>query len=144
MALATLANANPMQDIFPGKSGCYARSYSADHLAAHPDQLVTEIVLTPEASVADPMIGLWLDLTLRGDIAGTYLGFGYCEASGPGLDCGMEGDAGSFTIAPDTNGGILVEVGPYGMSFEAETDYITLKSDRGDDRSFLLRPAPCR
>lgn len=143
VALVTVASANPMHEMFPGKSGCYARSYSIDHLTAHPDQLVTAIALTPEDSVADPMIGLWIDLKLRGDIAGTYLGLGYCEAAGARLACGMEGDAGSFTISPEKDGSILVEVGPYGMSFEAETGFVTLMGDRGDDRSFLLHPSPC-
>lgn len=145
MALAAPVLAGgPMGQMFPDKSGCYARSYSLDHLNAHPEQLVTDIRLTPEGSVEDPMLGLWVDLMLRGDIAGTYTGLAYCEEAGAGLSCGMEGDAGSFTLAPDKGGKVLLDVGRYGMGFEGDAGFITLKSDRGDDRSFLLSPAPCR
>lgn len=131
------------ETLFPGKSGCYGRSYSLSHLGTHPDQLVTDIALVAEGSIADPMLGLWIFVELRGDIAGSYEGLGYCEDAGGRLICGMEGDAGSFTVTPDQSGAILVEVGPYGMSFEGDVDFITLMPDRGDDRSFLLKPTAC-
>lgn len=134
---------SPIQAMFPGKLGCYARSYSDAHLAKHTEQLVTDIALIADPMVADPMLGLWIELDLRGDIAGSYEGFGYCENAGDGLSCGIEGDGGNFTVTPREDGAILLEVGKHGMSFEAEVDYITLMPDRGDDRSFLLQPAPC-
>ena len=134
---------NPMQAMFPGKAGCYARSYNASHLAKHPEQLVTNLAIVADASMADPMLGLWIGADLRGDIAGHYEGYAYCETAGGSLSCGMEGDAGSFTVSSDKDGNILIEVGRYGMSFEGAVDFITLKADRGDDRSFILNPAPC-
>jgi hypothetical protein len=133
----------PIDKLFPGKSGCYARSYSLSHLAKHPEQLVTDIALLADPEVADPMLGLWVLVELRGDIAGSYEGFGYCDPAGPGLACRMEGDAGSFTVTEDEAGAILIEVGRHGMSFEGEVDFITLMPDRGDDRSFLLKPVAC-
>jgi hypothetical protein len=140
----TLAD-TALEKMFPGKSGCYARSYSAEHLDTHPAQRVTDISVVPEAEVADPMIGLWVSLTLRGVPGGAFEGLAYCENSrSQALDCGLEGDAGSFSITPAKNGAILIEVGRYGMSFENDTGFATLESRQGDDRSFILRPAPCR
>ena len=42
---------SPLDRIFETGSDCYLRSYSRDHLAKHPDQLVTEIAIGPTASV---------------------------------------------------------------------------------------------
>ena len=134
---------SPIEAMFPGKAGCYARSYNASHLAKHPEQFVTDLAIIADASIADPMLGLWIGADLRGDIAGHYEGYAYCESNGGSLSCGMEGDAGNFTLTPDKDGKILLEVGRYGMSFEGDVDFITLKADRGDDRSFVLNPAPC-
>lgn len=130
---------SPMEMMFPGKFGCYLRSYGTAHLAKHPEQLVTDFAVIADASIADPMLGLRISLDLRGDIAGSYEGYAFCETSGGGLSCAMEGDAGSFTVTPDKDGAILIEVGRYGMSFEGAVDFITLMPDRGDDRSFLLQ-----
>ena len=134
-----------IQKLFPQKSGCYARSYSAEHLAAHPAQAVTDIIVLAEAEVADPMLGLWVRLNLRGVPGGEFEALAYCETSRTqGLDCGLEGDAGSFSVTPAKNGAILIEVGRYGMSFENDGGYVTLDRNQGDDRSFLLQPAACR
>lgn len=132
-----------LSQLFPGKSGCYSRSYSDAHLAKHTEQLVTDIAVMAEGSIADPMLGLWVTLRLRGDIAGSYEALAYCENAGAAVTCGMEGDAGSFSITPDGDGTIVIDVGPYGMSFEGDAGFITLMSDRGDDRSFRLAPSGC-
>lgn len=132
-----------LQAMFPDGSGCYARSYSPSHLAKHTEQLVTDIVVAPVPSIADPVLELWVEVDLRGDIAGHYAGYAYCEQSGESLSCGMEGDAGLFTLTPDNGGKIQLDVGRYGMSFEGDAGFITLKADRGDDRSFLLDPVTC-
>jgi hypothetical protein len=141
---STVAAQSPAQAMFPNQSGCYIRQYSPDHLASHPAQRVTTILLVPEASIAAPMLGLWVNVTLRGVPGGEYEALAYCENSGTLLSCGMEGDAGSFTVRPDKNGSVLVDVGRYGMSFENERGFETLESSRGDDRSFRLNPAVCR
>ena len=143
LASAPAWPADLIATLFPGKSGCYGRSYSNTHLAKHTEQLVTEISVVADDMVADPMLGLWVFMELRGDIADSYEGFAYCENTGGSLSCGMEGDAGSFTLSPDGDGTVLIEVGPYGMSFEGDAGFITLMSDRGDDRSFRLAPAAC-
>jgi hypothetical protein len=100
LAGAPLAAQAPTELMFPGKSGCYERQYSTDHLAGHPAQRVTEISLTAEGSIADPMLGLWVHVTLRGAPGGSFEALAYCENEGGQIYCGMEGDAGGFTVAP--------------------------------------------
>jgi hypothetical protein len=138
-----------MERLFPDKSGCYARSYSAEHLAAHPAQRVTRISVIPEAEVASPQLGLWVRLTLRATAepgaAGDFEALAYCSNAGPkSLECGMEGDAGSFLITPARKGAILIKVGKYDMSLENDAGFATLSRKGGDDASFLLPPATCR
>ena len=143
---ATSAGAESPQDqVFPGPGSCYARSYSEDHLAKHPAQRVTRIAISPDFSIADPLLGVHLTLRLRGVPGGAFEAFGYCEnEGGDTLYCGMEGDAGGFAITPAKNGAILIKVSSLGMSFENETGFATLERNSGDDRSFLLQPVACR
>ena len=132
---------NAIPAFFPNEASCYGRSYSSDHLNSHPEQRVTMLAIAPDFAIAHPMIGLWIVGSVRGVPGGDIEGYAYCENGAPGqLDCGMEGDAGSFTLSAAKNGGVLIEVGRYGMSFEANPDYVTLESHRGDDRSFILQP----
>ena len=144
IAAQPLAAQSPMDTMFPDKSGCYLRQYSPDHLAKHPEQRVTQIGLTAEADVAFPMLGLWVDVTLRGQPGGEFLALAECENIEDTLYCTMEGDAGAFSIALRKDGAILVEVGRYGMTFENEAGFVTLEQQRGDDRSFLLQKVTCR
>lgn len=131
--------------MFPATDSCYARSYSKEHLASHPAQRVTQISISPDFTIADPMLGVHLKLRLRGVPGGNFETFGYCEnEGGHTLYCGMEGDAGGFQITPEKAGAILIKVSSYGMTFENETGFATLERNSGDDRSFLLKPVACR
>lgn len=142
MLLALPAAAeNAILLFFPDEASCYGRSYSQDHLQGHPDQRVTAIAISPDFSIADPMIGLWFAASLRGVPGGNFEAYAYCEPGGPGqLFCGMEGDAGSFTLSAAKNGSLLMDMGRYGISLESDSGYVTLQSHQGDDRSFLLQP----
>ena len=136
---------SPQQQMFPGTDSCYSRSYTKDHLAKHPAQRVTQISVSPDFSIAEPMLGLHIQLRLRGVPGGAYEAYGYCEnEGGHTIYCGMEGDAGGFQITPAKNGAILLTVASYGMTFENENGFSTLERTAGDDRSFLLLPAACR
>lgn len=131
--------------MFAGAADCYARSYSAAHLADHPNQLVTDIALTPDR--ASPALGelrLILELRLRG-LAETLVATAYCDpAPATALDCKLEGDAGGFTVTPAKGDALTVTVGPFGMHFEGVRDFIEIRADRGDDRVFRLpRAAVC-
>ena len=136
---------SPQDQMFPGTDSCYTRSYSDDHLAKHSAQRVTDISVSPDFTIADPMLGLHVLLHLRGVPGGAFEAYGYCEnEGGHTLYCGMEGDAGGFQITPGKNGAILIEVSSLGMTFENDSGFATLERNSGDDRSFLLRPAACR
>jgi hypothetical protein len=128
------------QDYFESGLDCYGRTYSADHLAAHPDQ-----------QVAAMSIGVWdtrydgdrflllVNVRLR-DSRDVLTGLGYC-AVGPVLDCLLEGDAGRFTVTPQDDS-LLVQPTGDGMHFEAAVDFVTLSATTGDDRAFRLDPLP--
>ena len=136
---------SPQEQMFPGPDSCYARSYSDDHLTKHPAQRVTQIAISPDFTIADPMLGVHLTLNLRGVPGGAFEAYAYCEnEGGDTLYCGMEGDAGGFQITPAKQGGILIEVSSLGMGFENEAGFATLERNSGDDRSFLLKPVACR
>lgn len=131
--------------MFPGPDRCYARVYTDAHLAKHPAQRVTRISIRPDFTIADPMLGVQLKITLRGVPGGAFDAYGYCEnEGGHTLYCGMEGDAGGFQITPEKTGAILISVSSLGMGFENDTGFATLERSTGDDRSFLLQPVACR
>ena len=131
--------------MFPGPDRCYARVYTDAHLAKHPAQRVTRISIRPDFTIADPMLGVQLKITLRGVPGGAFDAYGYCEnEGGHTLYCGMEGDAGGFQINPEKNGAILISISSLGMGFENDTGFATLERSTGDDRSFLLQPVACR
>lgn len=141
-----LAADTPREAMFPGDRSCYARAYSADHLARHPDQQATSIALTPEAGMAgDPLLQVWVTATVRDWPGEALTALAYCEAAGTALSCGLEGDAGSFSLAPDREGTVLLTVARGGMGFEGARGFVTFAPNRGDDRSFRLRPTrDCR
>lgn len=131
--------------MFPGADSCYARRYSADHLAGHPAQRVTQIAISPDFASADPFLGVHLTLDLRGVPGGAFETYASCEnEGGETLYCSMEGDAGGFQITPARKGGILITVSSLGMTFENDTGFATLERNSGDDRSFILPPVACR
>jgi hypothetical protein len=138
--------ASPWDTMFAGTKGCYQRVYSGAHLAAHPEQRVTEMTIRAAPDIpSNPWPAVNLDVTLRGAEGGRAEAVAWCENIEDTLFCGMEGDAGTFSIAPAKGGAILISVGRDGMSFETETGFVTLEARRGDDRSFLVQPASgCR
>jgi hypothetical protein len=134
--------ASPWDLMFPVGNSCYARVYSGDHLAAHPQQRVTAMTLAAEPGIPpEPWPAVVLRLSLRGSGGGMAEAVAYCENIEATLYCRMEGDAGAFVIEEARDGAILVSVGRDGMVLETEREVVTLEQRRGDDRSFLLRPS---
>lgn len=135
---------SPQDKMFPDARTCYARAYSASHLASHPEQRVTRISVTPDFALADPQLVLHVVLELRGPQGGIFEAYGYCDnEGGDTLYCGLEGDAGAFQVTTAEKGAVLLEVGQLGMSLENGEAFATLESASGDDRSFLLKPVAC-
>jgi hypothetical protein len=138
---------SPRNVMFPSDASCYLRDYSADHLAKHPKQRVSSIALRPEgALVEDATMTVWVTVTLRDQPGEDLVALTYCQvADADRMDCLMEGDAGAFSLAPAKGGAVLVTVAKAGMGFDGATDFVTLRSDSGDDRSFLVKPTgDCR
>lgn len=138
--------AGPWDRMFPAPDTCYARVYSAAHLADHPQQRVTRMHLAAASAVpADPWPAVALSVMLRGPGGGEAAAIAYCENIENALYCSMEGDAGAFATETAGDGAILVSVGRDGMTLETDRDFITLDQRRGDDRSFLLQSSrDCR
>ncbi|NJS39640.1 MAG: hypothetical protein HC783_12200 [Rhodobacteraceae bacterium] len=145
LAAAPLAADSPREVLFPSDAVCYARAYSAQHLADHPVQRVSPIALRPEgAKVEDPAMLVWVTISFRDRPDEALEALAYCQVQdSTRLGCIMEGDAGAFTIAAGKKGSALVSVEKAGMAFETATGFVTLRADAGDDRSFLLQPGPC-
>ena len=141
-ALPAVAEAqNVYQTHFAGSanSGCFLRNYDTAHLASHPDQWVTSMMLTisPLSSGGNAPI-LELFVTRRGDDY-NYHARAYCQFAGDALSCQLANDAGAFTVVGQKNRRILLESGPDGLSFQGSNAAFTLSGTTGDDRSFLLR-----
>lgn len=135
---------SPTDRMFPDPTTCYARTYSDNHLAKHPQQRVTQMALVQDRSATEPFLALWVRVTLRGREGGTSEALSYCENTSSVLYCTMEGDAGGFQIEEARDGAILVSVSSLGMGFETDSGFVTLERNSGDDRSFLLQPQACR
>ncbi len=105
------------------KSYCWARAYTADHMTSHPRQKVSSIafVYTPRLTVDGETHNQWdqyseaatLYMNVIVRIAGdsrTFLGSGGCTAASPTLlKCFIDGDAGTFSLKQQKDGGVLLE-----------------------------------
>jgi hypothetical protein len=116
---------------------CYARTYDAKHLAAHPEQRVVHFYLThsPADHGTPPRtFDVSFGFTLRGG-EDWYAGEAGCAAKGDGAECTGEGDVGEFTLVP-RNEGLLVEIG------RMETVETGADLAASDDREFRLYESP--
>lgn len=134
---------SPRDVMFPSDGSCYLRHYSRDHLASHPQQRVEDILIGPWAPGRDDprYLVLKLAVSLR-DRPGLFWGVAFCENTGGDLSCGLEGDAGHFTLSPEGNGALRLSVGRHGLLFEGETEMIEISGTTGDDRVFLMPAVP--
>ncbi len=86
---------------------CVLRTYSREHLAKNPKQMVTKIRLDGSEPGSQELGGetvqtqdFQLTVWIRGDASG-YRGGGYCIPSpkdATSLQCGIEGDGGTFVV----------------------------------------------
>ncbi len=129
------AQAKPLSQVFG--SACYGRVYDKAHLAKHPRQRVTSILVRDGVVPAGKQPGVVaivdIRLTLRG--GETAEAAGYCKRSGASLICGLEGDAGSVTISRRSRDGVMVAVS---SRFDIETQKGFIELAKGDDQAFQL------
>lgn len=144
LAAGPLEAQSPTDRMFPDRTTCYARTYSADHLAKHPQQRVAQMSLVQDPAPGDPFLTLRVRVTLRGVPGGAFEALSSCENTDAVLYCTMEGDAGGFQIEEAKGGAVLLSVSSLGMGFENDSGFAMLERNAGDDRSFLLRPETCR
>lgn len=158
-SLSALAQARPLErELPPARAACWERSYDAGHLARHPQQKVARIRLVhlpqrwPEAGPGAFYVALYLNLRqrVRPEQSFDYQLGGFCKASGQGLRCVPEWEAGSWRIerGPDgaldlRNAGIVANPNPYDA--EEIADGAVRIPARPDDRLWRLSPAsgPC-
>lgn len=145
VAQPVIAESVTAQRVFGPDAPCFGRFYDSAHLARHPDQQVTGIVLFAdtedmELDTTDQSLVV-VEVTTRSGKT-PYSGIGICIDGNRGLFCSMEGDAGGFTVSAFDDR-LLLEVRDVGMSFEGPTDFLTLEYDHGDDRAFLLDRGVC-
>lgn len=144
----------PLTRHFGAMNSCYARTYSAAHLADHPKQQVTAIrldhfprhsgpfgadnkpLIYPEA----PEIVVNLGVTLRGS-DDTHSATGFCWPEGDGMSCGLECDGGRFNLV-DRSGSKLLITGGSDIYFHDCDAGDTVLSRDPDDKSFLLTRLP--
>ncbi len=131
--------------LIPVDNPCYGRIYNADHMAAHPDQLVQEISLRAFGETMNPEgydVMLRLDVKLRGDQI-LYHNGGFCDRAGNDLECGLEGDAGKMNLT--TRGDqIALAPGSYGIRVWAMGhDEVQFGLPGSDDLLFLLNKGEC-
>jgi hypothetical protein len=138
LILPAAAHARGLLDTHFRTGGCFVRSYSAQHLAKHPDQLVRFVSLAPVPLADPPGVRLMLlTVNLRG--SEYYMsGLANCRERGPALACQMEGDAGGFVLEPAKDGAVRLSVGRNGVHFEGAEAFHSLSATSGDDRVFVL------
>jgi len=141
----------------PGAHACFARAYDAAHLAAHPDQTVTEMEFRiayfkwePDETYPDGQRNYYFQLLAkrRGE-PHRLTAFGECTLleGSSAIGCGVDCDGGGVSVKRLDGGSVLVDLGEDGRirmtegCSDEEEDGIDLASGK-DDRSFRLDPLP--
>jgi hypothetical protein len=141
--------------------GCFARTYDKQHLAQHPDQLVTAVQLKLYAGPIDSYYKRWFSIRMQKRGHKALHNEGYCEQEGSVTKCSIECDGGGVRVIPSSNSTVLMRLGiqpPFGPNGEVirQDERIrmvpcgTLDVDDGtgievtggkDDHEFLLKRA---
>lgn len=120
---------------------CYARTYDAAHLAAHPRQTVTRFFIGDpgaawRASQAPGEIVVLFGFELLGR-SNLYTGVAVCEPTENHVQCAIEGDGGNFALAANGDG---LRVTATRVQVEGATDF-SPDIAQADNRVMLLHPA---
>lgn len=130
-----------------GALSCWSRSYDAEHLASHPDQMVSAMTFgvsyMAETSEFAEQYSFWLEATLRDGARGYTTG--PCNAYEGKMWCGVECDGGGIYVEARADGDVLVDLETHGyirMSGSCgssdENGISALESGK-DDKLFLLQ-----
>lgn len=135
----------------PGRSVCFARRYDAKHLAAHPAQTITAMVLRiryhrhePEQALPQGQRSYYFTLALdRRGRKGRLTTSGECGPRGDAIVCGVECDGGGFGLKAEAGGTVLVDLTRFGrlrLGRSCDDEEGVEVTPGRDDRSFRLEP----
>lgn len=141
-----------LADILPPKPDsriCYARSYTAEHLKAHPEQTVTEVAFhityhrhEPDEFYRQGQRNYYFAMPVkRRGSSETITAIGECGTNNGRIFCGVECDGGGVVVSLRAPDKLLLDLGAHGyirMSAGCdESDAVDLEAG-ADDREFLL------
>jgi hypothetical protein len=120
---------------------CFARTYDAAHLAAHPRQTVTRFFVgDPGAEWRATQPAGQIIVLFGFEVVGRsslYTGVATCATADSLVQCAIEGDGGSFTLEANDDG---LRVRTARIEVEGPTDF-SPDIAQADNRVMLLRPA---
>lgn len=123
--------------------GCFARTYDAAHLRAHPSQKVTAISgkLTRNSQGATFPFELELTLRLKGERKSHWAVAGCTPLNNSGLHCGIEEDGGEVTLSQSNAGLLINNPRSFGVTLAGkapEEDRVGIVASNPEHRAFLL------
>jgi hypothetical protein len=141
LAACTFAGPALAADVLSSFEGapCYGRTYDAEHLAGHPDQLTSNLDLRTSPYV-DPTGETVLRLSLWLRDGKFYMTDVYCDGKGDIAGCFAEGDGGAFTLTMSGDD-VRMEL-TQSLIIEGEFNFSPDLS-QSDDRVFLLHRGEC-
>lgn len=135
ISTAVLALSNPAQAEF---KGCYERVYDKAYLRKHKKQLITKMRFqygvgkegeSPQELLDSPEAVFRTTSLYKGNLA-------ICKPSGDELKCGLEGDAGSFTVTDRGDNSIRITNNTY-LRFGDDESKLTVQG-KGEHKLFRL------
>ena len=139
--LATPSGAAPFVAEWSPGSPCFARTYDAKHLAAHPRQRLTQFAVAASSEPGEVPKGEFVvtfSFRVKGG-AELYWSDAYCRGDERSVQCSVEGDGGHFTMRKDGKG-LLLTIDR--VSVEGEKGFSPDVGVGGDDRLVRLYPSP--
>lgn len=142
IALAASAHAEPLL-------GCFARVYDRQHLAQHPDQLITAVKLKIYPSPLDRTLSFAVQMQRRGEDKPLH-NSGSCREEGSKMTCGIDCDGGGVSVTRRSSSTILmglVGIRMLSCGDTADDENGVYVTSGKDDRDFLLNhvdDAVCR
>lgn len=121
---------------------CYARTYDAAHLAAHPRQRLTRFYVTGSragnvATESSFVIDFGFMVKGSGDI---FYGSASCDSIPGNARCWADGDAGTFALE-SADDGLRVDIGDH-LTLEGHTGFSPDLGQGGNDKVLRLHRAP--
>jgi hypothetical protein len=88
-----------VRKVKPPLVGCFTRTYDRQHLARHPDQLITAVKLKIYPSSGPEHLLFAIQMRRRGEDKTLHNG-GYCKEEGSTMRCNIECDGGGVNVMP--------------------------------------------